>query len=125
MSIFIFTSTLLFSKPRRKKKRFKEEVEADKQTIFILILTHNQKLKFEISNKIDAATADGKVMQLFLIENPLISSYLSMIHGHPTFFRSLQNFIQQFLKEKSSFITKKLSDQSTNNRLMNQHQIEK
>jgi hypothetical protein len=37
VNIFISTSTLLFSKPRRKKKRFKDEAEADKQTLPTLV----------------------------------------------------------------------------------------
>jgi hypothetical protein len=65
------------------------------------------------------------LIQSFLIRNPFILTDLIKTHGHPRDFRSLQNFIQQFLKEKSSFLTKMLKDQSTNNRLMNRHQIEK
>jgi hypothetical protein len=34
------------------------------------------------------------LMQLFLIENPPIPSYLFRIHGHPILSRDLQNFIQ-------------------------------
>jgi hypothetical protein len=83
VNIFI-TSTLLFYKPRRKKKRFKDEAEANKQTIFILILTHNQKLKFKISN-IKSMSQKQMVMllQAFLIEIPLILKLNFTHYGHP------------------------------------------
>jgi hypothetical protein len=66
---------------------------------------------------------------MFLEPFLLIISYILKLkfiyHGHTREFSNLQNFTQQFLKGKSSFLTKMLNDQSTNNRLMNQHQIKK
>jgi hypothetical protein len=45
-------------------------------------------------------------------------------HGHQELFNSLQVFIQQFLKEKLSFLTFLLYDQLDNHRFYYQHQRE-
>jgi hypothetical protein len=100
---FILTSTQ-FSKPRRRKKRFKDEAETNKKTIFILILIYNQKLKFKISNiKSKSLMRMVMLMQAFLIGNHLILTFSIYTHGHSELFNSLQDFIQQFLKGNYRF----------------------
>jgi hypothetical protein len=43
-----FTSTLLISKPKRRKKRFKEDTQATNQEIIIKFFINKWKLKFKI-----------------------------------------------------------------------------
>jgi hypothetical protein len=58
------------------------------------------------------------------IENHPILLILISKHGHQELFNSLQVFIQQFLKEKLSFLTFLLYDQLSNHRFYYQHQRE-
>jgi hypothetical protein len=47
---FSQSSTYQFSKPRRRKKRIKETIEANIQKFFIIILSSKRKFNFEDSN---------------------------------------------------------------------------
>jgi hypothetical protein len=48
--IFSQSSTLLFSKPRRKRKSIRDEIETDEQEIFIIISISRRKFNFENTN---------------------------------------------------------------------------
>jgi hypothetical protein len=103
VNIFI-TSTLLFSKSKRKKKQFKDEAEANKQAIFIIFLTSQQKLNFKIFNiKSKSLMLMVIMMQKISIENHLVLSISEPKHGHKELFNSLHVFIQQFLKKNYRF----------------------
>jgi hypothetical protein len=105
-NIFSFTSTLVFSKQKRRRKRFKEAIEAEKQHVFIIFLTIKWKLKFEISHrKSISMNIINKKNHQVLVPNYLFLDAFRNIFGHHCNFSTLRSFIYYFFKNNlSSFI---------------------
>jgi hypothetical protein len=90
----ILTSTRTIIKPRRRKKRFKEDTQATNQEIITKFFINKWKLKIKILN------TKSMTLKLNIQEkkDPLIVEIVfliskSSIDGHTRFFRSLLFFI--------------------------------
>jgi hypothetical protein len=91
--IFIFTSTLLFSKPKRKKKRLKKDTQTTNQEINIKFVINKWKLKFKISNIISMSQMRMNIKEMIrCIEVKKFSTKSSRDDGHSALSKSQRNY---------------------------------
>jgi hypothetical protein len=90
-NIFQQSPSLLFSKPRRKKKRFKKEIEAEKLKIYDIIFAVRRKFNFGISSMFLNNTLDD--ISFVKVWNSFFQLLRKSSHGHSDQFNTLQYFI--------------------------------
>jgi hypothetical protein len=118
-NIFSFTSTLLFSKQKRRRKRLKEAIEAEKQHVFIIFLIIKWNLKFEISNsKSISMNIINKKNHQVLVPNYLFLDAFPNFFGHHFNFSNLRSFIYHLFRKYLEFIHQKLFNQHDFDRLI-------
>jgi hypothetical protein len=80
-----------------KKKRFKEDIKAEKQEVYNVTLINKGKFNFEISNTF-SMSLDNILEEstFFKDQNPPFQLFLKNFHVHSDEFNALQCFIQHF-----------------------------